>query len=63
MKRTGILPISLCFMIAMGSMGISKTFGQNVSSFTKESDGVLCQLSNSAKLKLIPPLSVYGLSA
>jgi alpha-D-xyloside xylohydrolase len=52
MKKTGILPISLCIMVAMGSLGISNTPGQNVTSFTKESDGVLCQLSNSTKLKL-----------
>jgi alpha-D-xyloside xylohydrolase len=52
MKESGMLPICLCAMLVIGSLGISKTAAQNVSSFTKESDGVLCQLSNSTKLKL-----------
>jgi alpha-D-xyloside xylohydrolase len=52
MKRAGVLPIFMCVMTAIMSMHVSETTAQTVSSFTKESDGALCQLSNSTKLKL-----------
>ncbi|MBN1128251.1 MAG: DUF5110 domain-containing protein [Chitinispirillaceae bacterium] len=52
MKKIRTLPVILSCIIVIGSNILSGAAAQSVSSFTKESDGALCVLSNNARLKL-----------
>ncbi len=52
MKKSALMAALLGLMLCLGSAQFSGAYAQTVSSFTKATDGALCQLSDGSQLKL-----------